>query len=185
MTCNEDRECEPELRCNTEEAQPRCRRLFSLEEGSPAADDVFCTSGWRDRLDKCAPAAKSKQAGRSCDGDRGCETTDITGRTGNCVCKAWWERDEAKYCEPVAGDYEDHQMRLRDFLYFKVTNCGHFWTEEECMQVFGDKVMRLKLEIDCEKQKLSNGPYLPPPDCGINDYERFGDACAKLAEMGR
>eukprot|EP00929_Paragymnodinium_shiwhaense_P007312 TRINITY_DN111233_c0_g1_i1.p1 TRINITY_DN111233_c0_g1~~TRINITY_DN111233_c0_g1_i1.p1 ORF type:complete len:693 (+),score=98.98 TRINITY_DN111233_c0_g1_i1:43-2079(+) len=183
MTCQEDRECEPEYRCNTAEAQPRCRRLFSLEQGAPAADDVFCTHGWRDRTGLCAPAAKSKEAGRSCDSDRGCPTTDRTGRTGNCVCKAWWDKDEAKYCEPVAGDYEDHQRRLRDFLYYKVTNCGHFWTEEECIQVYGNKVLKLKLEIDCEKQRLSNGPYLPPADCAINDYERFGDACARLSSL--
>ena len=28
------------------------------------------------------------QAGRSCDTDLDCETTDATGRTGSCTCKA-------------------------------------------------------------------------------------------------
>jgi hypothetical protein len=183
MTCAESRECEPDLQCNTAEPQPRCRRLFSLEEGSMAAKDYFCTFGWRDRDGLCAPPAKSKEAGRSCDSDRGCMTTDHTGRTGRCVCKAWWDEDEAKYCEPVAGDYANHQEKLRDYMFFTSTRCGHFWTREECLKVYGNSVMRLKLDLDCETQKLSNGPYMPPSDCDIRDYDRFPDACARLASV--
>jgi hypothetical protein len=173
----------PDLACNTAEPQPRCRRLFSLPEGALAAEDHFCTFGWRDMNNLCAPPARSKEAGRTCDSDAGCVTTDHTGRTGRCVCKAWWDEDEAKYCEPVAGDYEDHQVNLRNYLFYRVSNCGPFWTEQECFQVFDPDAEKLKLTLDCETQKLSNGPYLPPEDCGINDPTRFGDACARLESL--
>jgi len=183
MTCKEDRECSPELRCNVEEPQPRCRRLFSLSVGTPAADDTLCEFGWRDRDNKCAPAAQSKEAGRDCDSDFDCATTDKSGRTGLCVCKAWWESGDAKYCMPVAGDYENYQAKLRAFASFKAINCGSFWTEDECLRVFGNEALRLKLEVDCETQLLSKGPHLPPADCGIHDEERFPDACARLANL--
>eukprot|EP00928_Gymnodinium_smaydae_P071051 TRINITY_DN54732_c0_g1_i1.p1 TRINITY_DN54732_c0_g1~~TRINITY_DN54732_c0_g1_i1.p1 ORF type:complete len:800 (-),score=141.63 TRINITY_DN54732_c0_g1_i1:105-2411(-) len=185
MTCTEDRECAPDLRCNSGEPQPRCRRLFSLEAGSPSNHDELCTLGWRDRNNKCAPPARSKEAGRPCDSDRDCTTTDMTGRTGRCVCKDWWEKDEAKYCEPVVGDYKKHQENLRDFLSFIATKCGSFWTEKECFSVYGNQVRVLKLRHECERQRLSGGPFLPPSDCGIDDYDRFGDKCAKLAELER
>lgn len=185
MTCAQDRECAPSLRCNTGEPQPRCRKLFSLETGSPAADDVFCRFGWRDRDGKCAPPAKSKEAGRSCDTDLDCPTNDETGRTGKCTCKAWWDKDDSKYCLPVAGDYARHQEALRAYLWFRAQNCGSFWTEKECLRVFGDKAMKLKLKVECETQKLAGGPYLPPTSCGIVDNERFGDKCAMLDAMER
>jgi len=181
MTCSEDRECKPELRCNKGEPQPRCRRLFSLEIGKPSNRDELCIFGWRDRDGKCAPAAKSKQVGRPCDLDRDCTTTDTTGRSGNCICKAWWEKDDAKYCAPIAGDFEKHQAKLRDYLHFKATYCGSFWTEEECLRVFGSPVLLMKLEVECEEQQLSGGPYIPPASCGIVDDVRFGDKCAMLA----
>jgi hypothetical protein len=178
MTCADDRECMPEARCNKAEPQPRCRRLFSLIEGSLASDDTFCEHGWRDMNDKCASPAKSKRASRPCDMDKNCVTTDATMRPGRCVCKAWWDKDESKYCEPVAGDYENHQEALRNFIWFRAKNCGSFWTEEQCMQVFGDSFRFLKLAYECEKQELSGGPYLPPYDCGVVDYDRFPDYCS-------
>jgi len=183
MTCAEDRECAPELRCNHAEPQPRCRRFFSLAEGMPAADDMLCAFGWRDRNNDCAPPAKSKQAGRSCSTNRDCLTTDVTGRPGRCVCKSWWERDDAKYCEPVAGDYVSHQVNLRNYMWFRVSKCGRFWTEEECLRIFANEALRLKLTVECETQELSGGPFLPPADCGIVDEMRFGDSCAKLAAL--
>lgn len=183
MVCAEDRECEPDLQCNTAEPQPRCRKLFSLEVGALAKADELCSRGWRDRDDKCAVPAKSKEAGRPCHLDSDCVTTDMTGRPGSCVCKAWWADDESRYCLPVAGDYDNHQESLRDFLYFKATKCGSFWTEDECFEVFGDTARKLKLKVLCETQTLAKGPYLPPADCGIDDYDRFSDYCAKLAAM--
>jgi len=183
QTCSEDRECEPQLRCNGAEAQKRCRRLFSLPIGAPAISDTLCELGWRGKDQKCALPAKSKEAGRSCDSDRQCITTDQTGRTGTCVCKSWWERDEAKYCEPVAGDYRNHQEALRDYEYYKATKCGSFWTEEECLEIMGDEALKLKLTIECETQDLSNGPYLPPSDCGVVNEKLYPDACAKLDSL--
>lgn len=184
ITCLEDRECLPDLRCNLAEPQPRCRRYFSLDLGTPAAYDTLCKYGWRDIDSNCASPAKSKEAGRGCDTDLDCTTTDRTGRKGSCVCKAWWEEDDSKYCLPVAGDYERHQEKLRNYIWFRVSNCGFHWTEEECLQVFGDKARRLKLEVECETQELSNGPYLPPEICNIHDEERFFDACAALSSLG-
>lgn len=184
MTCSEDRECKPHLLCNSGEGQPRCRRLFSLDLGNPADRDILCRLGWRDRNGLCAPAAKSKQAGRSCDSDLDCTTTDQTGRTGLCTCKAWWDQGDSKYCAPVAGDYARHQESLRNYLWFRATKCGSFWTEEECLNIFGAEAQKLKYALDCETQQLSGGPYLPPAGCGIVDETRFVDACAKLAALG-
>eukprot|EP00933_Yihiella_yeosuensis_P054342 TRINITY_DN5275_c2_g1_i1.p1 TRINITY_DN5275_c2_g1~~TRINITY_DN5275_c2_g1_i1.p1 ORF type:complete len:661 (-),score=93.27 TRINITY_DN5275_c2_g1_i1:162-2054(-) len=185
MTCSEDRECQPDSRCNTAEPQPRCRQLFSLPIGTPADNDELCQFGWRDLSRKCAPSAKSKQVSRPCDADADCSTTDETGRTGICACKAWWDKDDPKYCMPVAGDYENHMQSTRNYLWFKAKKCGSFWTEDECLRIFGNQAKRLKLAIECETQQLSKGPYLPPPDCGIEDDERFGDACALEAKAGR
>jgi len=184
MTCAEDRECEPGLRCNVGEPQPRCRKLFSLKIGALAAEDVFCEFGWRDRDGKCAPPAQSKQAGRSCDTDLDCETTDATGRTGSCTCKAWWDKDDPKYCKPVSGDFSRHQEALRNYLWFRASRCGTFWTEAECLRIFGNKAMSLKSAVECEEQKLSGGPYTPPAECGIMDDERFRDRCAMLDALG-
>mmetsp|Transcript_10548 Transcript_10548/g.18778 ORF Transcript_10548/g.18778 Transcript_10548/m.18778 type:complete len:644 (-) Transcript_10548:54-1985(-) len=183
MTCSEDRECKPDMRCNTGEALARCRRLFSLDIGDPAAADFFCMFGWRDRDGKCAPPAKSKEAGRSCDSDRDCITTDETGRRGTCTCKAWWDKDDSKYCKPVAGDFYRHQEKLRDYLWFRADKCGSFWTEQECLRIWGDDALKLKLAVECEIQELSGGPYLPPESCGIKDNERFGDPCKMLQEL--
>jgi len=107
-TCHEDRQCSPDTLCNTAESQPRCRRYFSLQIGTPATDNTLCSLGWRDSFGKCAPPAKSKEAGRKCDSDSDCITTDSAGRTGECRCKSWWDKDDSKYCEPVTGDYKDH-----------------------------------------------------------------------------
>mmetsp|Transcript_30356 Transcript_30356/g.69856 ORF Transcript_30356/g.69856 Transcript_30356/m.69856 type:complete len:694 (+) Transcript_30356:70-2151(+) len=183
MTCEQDRECLPTMRCNTAEPQARCRELFSLEIGSLARSDNLCRLGWRDRYSKCATPAKSKDAGRSCSSDRDCVTTDLTGRTGDCVCKAWWEEDDSKYCLPVAGDLARHQESLRNYEWFKSQNCGSFWTEAECLRIFGDEAMRLKLAVDCEVQQLASGPYLPPIECGVVDPARFADPCGLLANM--
>jgi len=185
-TCNEDRQCMPDTLCNTAEPQPRCRRYFSLDIGTPAKDDTLCSLGWRDRFGKCAPAASSKEAGRSCDSDRDCITTDATGRTGQCRCKHWWDKDDSKYCEPVTGDYKDHWAKRRDYIFFRFTNCGNMWTEEECLKVYGDQAKKLKLNMHCETQKLSGGSYMPPTDCtpAIVDADRFPDYCAQ-AEAAR
>lgn len=180
-TCKEDRQCVPDTLCNTAEPQPRCRRYFSLPIGTPAKDDTLCSLGWRDRFNKCAPPAKSKEAGRSCDSDRDCITTDASGRTGRCRCKSWWDKDDSKYCEPVTGDYEKYWEKRRDYVYFRFTNCGSFWTEEECLRVFGAQATSLKLAMQCETQQLSGGPYLPPPDCNVVDPIKFPDYCAQAA----
>jgi len=180
MTCSEDRECKPEMRCNTGEALPRCRRLFSLDIGAPAAEDIFCMFGWRDRNGKCAPPAKSKEAGRPCDTDLDCKTNDATARTGTCACKVWWDQDDSKYCMPVAGDFYRHQEKLRDYLWFRADKCGSFWTEQECLRIWGNDALTKKLGVECEIQELSGGPYLPPEECGIVDDERFGDPCKML-----
>jgi len=181
--CQSDRQCGPDMLCNTAEPRPRCRRRFSLDIGTSAKDDTLCAFGWRDRLNKCAPPAKSKQAGRSCDSNMDCITTDVTGRQGQCACKAWWDIDDSKYCMPVVGDYADHQENLRNYLFFRATKCGSFWTEEECLRVFGNEALALKLAIQCETQKLSGGAYMPPPDCNIHDKERFPDYCAWKDEV--
>jgi hypothetical protein len=180
-TCKEDRECVPNTLCNTAEAQPRCRRYFSLDIGIAAKQDILCELGWRDKLSKCAAPARSKEVGRSCDSDADCTTTDATGRTGTCACKAWWDQDDSKYCKPVTGDYKKHWKVMRDYIAYRTSNCGSFWSEEECLRIFGDAVLQLKLAVLCEEQKLSGGPYLPPPDCGIAHDKRFPDYCAAHA----
>lgn len=179
-TCQGHRECKPDLRCNTAEQQPRCRRLFSLEVGAPAAMGELCLFGWRDKNFKCAPPAKSKRVGFPCDSDDDCETTDITGKSGSCVCKAWWESSDGMYCNPVAGDYHKHQEKLRNYLDFQARNCGTFYTEEECLRVFGTTAQIKKLELECETETLVGGPYIPDPKCGIVDDARFPSACDKL-----
>jgi hypothetical protein len=182
-TCSEDRECVPTTLCNTAEAQPRCRRYFSLSIGTLAKDDTLCELGWRDKLNQCAMPAKSKEAARACDSDSDCITTDPTGRTGVCSCKAWWDRDDSKYCEPVTGDYTNHWQVMRDYLAFTKTNCGSFWTEKECLKVFSGTAKKLKTAVLCEKQKLSGGPYLPRADCYIDRLDkRFPDWCSGDAE---
>eukprot|EP00403_Amphidinium_massartii_P041511 CAMPEP_0178436192 /NCGR_PEP_ID=MMETSP0689_2-20121128/34314_1 /TAXON_ID=160604 /ORGANISM="Amphidinium massartii, Strain CS-259" /LENGTH=700 /DNA_ID=CAMNT_0020058283 /DNA_START=81 /DNA_END=2179 /DNA_ORIENTATION=+ len=183
MTCQEDRECGPTLRCNTAEPQARCRELFSLEIGFPSKLDTLCRLGWRDRFGKCAVPAKSKDAGRSCSSDRDCVTTDQTGRTGSCVCKAWWQEDDSKYCLPVAGDLARHMESVRNYEWFRSQNCGSFWTEAECLRIFGDEALVLKLAVDCEVQQLASGPYLPPIECGVSDPTMFADPCGLLANM--
>lgn len=183
MTCQADRECGPSLRCNTAEPQSRCRTLFSLPTGSVAASDELCMFGWRDLSNKCAPAAKSKQASRYCDSDSDCVTTDATGRTGNCMCKAWWDHDDDKYCMPVAGDYANHLDNLRSYWWFRSKNCGSFWTEDECLTIFGNQALKLKLAVECETQKLAGGPYIPPSECSIQDETRFPNPCAQLQAL--
>lgn len=179
--CKADRDCQPELGCNLAEFNPTCQRFFSLGIGFLASSDDLCEFGWRDRDGRCAPAAKSKNVGGACDTDADCVTTDATGRTGQCVCKVWWQESDSRYCEPVAGDYDNHFEKYRNYLWFKVVNCGNHWNEEECLNVFGNEAVRLKYDFECEKQKLVNGPFLPPPDCGIQaDDPRFVDACARL-----
>jgi len=178
-TCKSDRQCAPDTLCNTAEPQTKCRRYFSLPVGTPSKDDTLCSTGWRDRFGKCAPPAKSKWAGRSCSSDRDCETTDATGRTGQCRCKHWWDEDDSKYCEPVTGDYKDHWVKRRDYIFFRVTNCGSFWSEDECLRIFGTDFRKKKLDMQCETQKLSGGPYMPPKDCGVVDPEKFPDYCAQ------
>lgn len=180
MTCEADRECKPDLRCNAAESPGRCQRLFSLPIGGPASEDELCEYGWRDVDFKCAPPARSRQVGRPCDTNEDCTTTDLSGRTGQCVCKSWWETADPKYCDPTAGDYENHQEKLRNYLFFRAKSCGTFWTEEECLRVFGTQAMSLKLAIACEKQTLVGGPFLPGEECGLQDYDRFPDYCAQL-----
>lgn len=107
----------------------------------------------------------------------------MTGRTGVCVCKAWWDTSDAKYCMPVAGDYANHLQALRRFQAFKESNCGSFWTEAECLRVWGSAAKKLKLALDCETQQLSGGPYLPPDECHLNNDERFLDHCASLLSV--
>lgn len=181
-----DRECQPELRCNTVETTPTCRRYFSLPIGTLASADELCEFGWRDRDGRCATAARSKNAGGACDTDADCVTTDATGRTGKCVCKAWWQDSDSRYCEPVAGDYRNHLESFRNYLWFQVRNCGNHWTEEECLEEIGAEAQRRKYEFDCEKQRLVNGPFLPPSDCNIAAGDaRFVDSCARLDALGR
>lgn len=184
MTCSEDRECMPDTRCNVGEGQPRCRRLFSLPFGAKSSLDYLCSLGWRDREDKCAPPANSKELGRPCNSSTECTTTDATGRTGECVCKAWWMFDTAKYCMPVTGDFSEKMVHLRNYLWYTATNCGSHWTEEDCLRIGGNRAKRLKLAVECEAQQLSRGPYLPPDTCSIYDPERFPDKCAELMALG-
>ncbi|CAE7162731.1 unnamed protein product [Symbiodinium pilosum] len=57
------------------------------------------------------------------------------------MCKAWWDKDDPKYCMPVAGDYARHQEALRNYLWFRASNCGNFWTEQECLRIFGNQAV--------------------------------------------
>eukprot|EP00928_Gymnodinium_smaydae_P026904 TRINITY_DN20977_c0_g6_i1.p1 TRINITY_DN20977_c0_g6~~TRINITY_DN20977_c0_g6_i1.p1 ORF type:complete len:592 (-),score=23.80 TRINITY_DN20977_c0_g6_i1:153-1928(-) len=180
MTCLADRECEPGTRCNSGEPRPRCRKLFSLDVGVPADDDALCTFAWRSIDGKCATKSRSKRAGRPCSEDFDCTTTDASGRVGSCVCKTWWNETGASYCMPVPGDYANHQESLRNLLDFKESKCGSFWTEAECLRTWETTFRTLKLQLDCETQKLSGGPYVPPTECHLQHDQRFADHCALL-----
>jgi len=186
--CAEDRECLPELRCNTADKTPRCARLFSLEVGKPAIVPELCIWNWNDKHEICAVPAKSKERGRSCQSDKDCITTDQSGKTGVCHCKAWWDQGDSKYCLPVAGDFKDHSERLRDYLNFRAQNCGSFWTDKECMQQWGSEGEQLLYQYKCEEQELARGPYLPPASCNIPskliDKDRFVDYCKLLQALG-
>lgn len=46
------------------------------------------------------------------------------------------------------------------------------------------EALPIKLEMLCETQELSMGPYLPPPDCNVEDPEKFPDFCAQSLAMG-
>lgn len=182
--CEADRECSAKARCNTGEKPPRCRALFSLEIGTPAVDPALCILGWTDRYNVCAQPAKSKSVGRSCESDLDCITTDQTGKLGECRCKQWWDSGDSKYCVPVAGDYTNHQETLRNWLYFKAHNCGSFWSDEACVEEYGDVGLKYFYALKCEEQTLSKGPYLPPAECNIDDPQRFVDYCDLLSNIG-
>lgn len=186
-------ECVPEARCNTGEVPHRCRQLFSLTIGELSSDPVLCTFSVTEN-GKCSVAVQSKSVSQPCVEDTDCPTTGNS--TGVCVCKAWWDSEDARYCMPVAGDFRNHNEALRDLMWFVAKNCGSFWTEAECLDEFVE-ARRLKLALDCETQTLSGGPYLPPTDCNLRDGNElmgrkwtamtdtplFVDSCLELERM--
>merc|ERR550514_1068238 len=160
--CVADRECSAMARCNTGDKPSRCRGLFSLRIGSPAVDPALCILGWTDKYNVCAQPAKSKSVGRSCESDLDCVTTDQTGKLGECRCKKWWDSGDSKYCAPVAGDFANHQEKLRNWLYFKASRCGSFWSNEACVEEWSHQGgFQAFYALKCEEQSLSKGPYLP------------------------
>jgi hypothetical protein len=197
--CDEDRECEPGTVCNDVERPKRCRAYFSVPncpstrggqncaepgpEGNCCAKDPhLCISGWTDKYDQCAVSAQSKAVGRSCGKDEDCLTTDQTNKTGNCTCKVWWDGGEPKYCLPVFGDFFNNGEKVRDWYWFKKKNCGTFWSDDECVEEFGDDAKSKLQAVKCEIQQLSNpaGPYLPPPGCAaLLAQKKYVDQCAR------
>lgn len=57
----------------------------------------------------------------------------------------------------MAGDYDKHLEKTRDWEFFKATNCGKFWTQEECLEQFGARAYELYNQLECETQVLSQG----------------------------
>jgi len=175
--CSEDRECQPGTLCNTLERPGRCRALFSLDVGMVAKHPHLCNLGYTDANDKCAVAAMSKDVGRSCGMDADCETTDITGKSGVCACKSWWDGDEPKQCLPVAGDLSNHLAKWRAWYAYRKDKCGTFWTDDECVEEFGEPARKLLYGVKCEEQRKANGdgpPPMPPPGCKIPDLAKRG-----------
>ncbi|KAF4695006.1 hypothetical protein FOZ60_006129 [Perkinsus olseni] len=170
--CEADRECSPDFKCNTYETPPKCRRMFSLAIGAASPYPELCSSGFLDTFNLCSAAAKSRRVGRRCDSDRDCTTTDLTGQTGECVCKAWWSSGDSKYCMPVAGDFSNNQERLRDWLYYRAKYCGSFWDERECLEERGVEAEKKYYALLCETQQLSGGPYIPSEECGLTGDDR-------------
>ncbi|KAF4661687.1 hypothetical protein FOZ61_003021 [Perkinsus olseni] len=170
--CEADRECSPDFKCNTYETPPKCRRMFSLAIGAASPYPELCSSGFLDTFNLCSAAAKSHRVGRRCDSDRDCTTTDLTGQTGECVCKAWWSSGDSKYCMPVAGDSSNNQERWRDWLYYRAKYCGSFWDERECLEERGVEAEKKYYALLCETQQLSGGPYIPPAECGLTGDDR-------------
>jgi len=175
--CAENRECGPGTVCNTVERPPRCREFFSLEMGELAADPNLCIYGWTDADDVCTVPAQSKERGRACGVDHDCQTTDLTGKTGVCACRKWWDAGEPKHCLAVAGDMRNHMQSVRDWFWFRSDACGTFWHEEECIEQHGMAAKKLLWKVKCEMQQLSNGPHLPPLACGISD-PKYVDYCS-------
>jgi hypothetical protein len=188
--CSVDRECEPGTVCNDVERPKRCRGFFSIPtwtdecgDNCKAKDPNLCVTGWTDKFDRCTVPAKSKSFGRSSGKDSDCETTDQTGKSGNCTCKAWWDGGEPKYCLPVFGDMINEGERVRDWIYFKKENCGNFWSDDECVEEFGEDARCLLKKLNCEVQTLSNGPYLPPPGCAdLRTQDRYENHCECSSE---
>lgn len=180
--CTHDDECQTDMLCNLMDSpSPRCRRYFSLPLGHRAHSPLLCTTLWTNNNNVCTYAAKSKRVGRRCASDSDCTTTDPTGKTGTCSCKDWWSSGTSKYCLPVAGDYDNKVEKMRDWLYFKAKNCGRFWTDQDCLEEFGDEAKKLHHALECETQTLSRGPYLPPADdCQLNPNNDFVDYCSLL-----
>lgn len=174
--CTQDRECYPGTVCNDVERPPRCRAYFSIERGGHAKDPHLCITGWTDKHHACAVAAQSKSMGRSCGADEDCETTDQTGKTGTCTCRLWWDGGEPKYCQPVFGDLDNYGEKVRDWLWFRSRNCGTFWSDEECVAEFPNDAAKLN-DVQCEMERLSKGPYLPPAGCRIPNPKFQGISC--------
>ena len=173
---------------------------------------VLCRDG------KCAPPAQSKQArspgrgarfrawglgslqvrfpsfpqaGRSCDTDLDCETTDETGRMGSCTCKArcavlaslsehrsssqaWWDKDDPKYCMPVAGDYSRHQEALRNYLWFRrgATRSTCIKFRASGARFAGQRIVAIsgRSKNACASSATRPGAFLPTCVCNYVNY---------------
>ena len=62
--------------------------------------------------------AHPQDAGRSCSSDRDCVTTDQTGRTGSCVCKAPLCSLALFICCPIAGTVPHSKLALPILMSF-------------------------------------------------------------------
>ncbi len=107
-----------------------------------------------------------------------CPTTDPTGREAECLCKPHWSEDDSEdsmtmsnannspdaprssICEPVFGDYRNHGERVKDWIFFKNTRCGRFWTDQECLDEYGNEARLKFYRLMCERENLIGGPFI-------------------------
>ncbi|CAD7962019.1 unnamed protein product [Amoebophrya sp. A120] len=185
--CQFDFECEELTLCNKAEhlSIGKCRRLFSLPLGHTSSDKDLCQSGYMNQNFVCAVSPKSKRAGRGCERDQDCTSTDpfevnifkaISEQAGSrgssastqgktfhqphrgastCQCRNWWSDSKRQSRYCTSTEGDIPRDARRDWLYFQHTKCGKFWSEKECLQTFGTQAKILYYRYKCLKTVLS------------------------------
>ncbi|KAF4676399.1 hypothetical protein FOL47_006313 [Perkinsus chesapeaki] len=168
--CDADRECFPDLRCDTFESPPNAARWLPNPGMSVAGQ--FGVLGSVAAI--CGFLSRQANASASPGG---------AAETPSRMARPLFSTAQCRYCMPVAGDFANNQEKLRDWLYYKSKHCGSFWDEEECLEQGGVEAEKIYYALLCEAQQLSGGPYIPPAQCGLQGDDKYVDYCAKVAGM--